>query len=126
MKRARLLRSESGQALVEFALVAPLLLMIVLAIVQFAIAFDHSLALTDSVRAGARAAVVSGPSEATAAAQQAVKESAAGLDPTKVGVSVSATSDAVTVTATYPYEIDLFGIVVKSGNLTSSTKERFE
>ena len=32
----------------------------------------------------------------------------------------------VTVKATYPYSIDLLGIVVKSGRLTSETTERVE
>ena len=32
----------------------------------------------------------------------------------------------VTVSATYPYSISLLGIVVASGNLTSSTTERIE
>jgi hypothetical protein len=32
----------------------------------------------------------------------------------------------VTVSATYPYEIKLFGIPVKNGLLTSTTKERVE
>ena len=32
----------------------------------------------------------------------------------------------VTVSATYPYSIDILGWVVKAGNLTSSTHERLE
>jgi hypothetical protein len=32
----------------------------------------------------------------------------------------------VTVTATYPYSINLLGFVVKSGRLTSQTTERVE
>jgi hypothetical protein len=32
----------------------------------------------------------------------------------------------VTVTATYPYQISLLGIVVKSGDLSSTTTERVE
>jgi hypothetical protein len=32
----------------------------------------------------------------------------------------------VTVTATYPYRISLLGLVVKSGNLRSTTTERVE
>ena len=42
-----------GQAIVEFAIVLPLLLALVLGIVQFAIAFNNYLTLTDAVRAGA-------------------------------------------------------------------------
>jgi hypothetical protein len=32
----------------------------------------------------------------------------------------------VTVTASYPYSISILGMVVKSGNLTSTTTERVE
>jgi hypothetical protein len=32
----------------------------------------------------------------------------------------------VTVTATYPYTIDLLGVIVKSGTLSASTTERVE
>jgi hypothetical protein len=32
----------------------------------------------------------------------------------------------VTVTATYPYDISLLGVVVKSGTLSASTTERVE
>jgi Flp pilus assembly protein TadG len=126
VKEIEPIRSESGQALVEFALVAPLLLMLVLGIAQFGIAFNNAITLTDAVRAGARAAIVSDPAGAQAAAEQAVKSSAGGLDPVKVAVTVTATDTDVTVKATYPYAIDILGIVVTSGNLTSTTKERLE
>ena len=55
-----------------------------------------------------------------------MKSSAGGLDPAKVAVTVTATDSDVTVKATYPYAIDILGIVVTSGNLTSTTKERLE
>lgn len=124
--KLRSLRSERGQALVEFAIAAPLLLVLVLGIAQFGIAFEHSIALADAVRAGARAAVVSGPSGAAAAARQAIVDSAGDLDPAKVAVSVQSTDSDVTVQGSYPYSISIFGLPVMSGNLSSTTKERFE
>ena len=51
--------NEKGQAMVEFAIVLPILLMLVLGIIQFGITFNHYLTLTDAVRAGARQAAVS-------------------------------------------------------------------
>jgi Flp pilus assembly protein TadG len=121
-------RSESGQALVEFALVAPLVLILLFGIVQFGIAYNNALTLTDAVRAGARAAIVSGPAGAAAAAQQAVLASAPDLNQTQLknGVTVSTTSTDVTVKATYPYSISLLGVVVASGTLSSSTTEGLE
>ena len=45
--------------MVEFAMVLPILLMLVFGIIQFGITFNHSLTLTDAVRVGARQAAVS-------------------------------------------------------------------
>ena len=59
-----------------------------------------------------------------------MRGSASGLDQAQLGVSVSATAwehgGDVTVTATYPYEVDLLGLVVASGQLESTTTERVE
>jgi Flp pilus assembly protein TadG len=126
----RIKRSQEGQALVEFALVAPLLFLILFGIVQFGIAFMNSIALTDAVRTGARKAAVSrtaaNPTQST---ENAVLGAANDLDPSKVSINVTSTWQSgsnVTVDATYPYSINLLGIVVASGNLHSSTTERVE
>lgn len=47
-----------GQALVEFALVAPILLLLILGLVDFARAWNAYQVITDAAREGARAAVV--------------------------------------------------------------------
>jgi Flp pilus assembly protein TadG len=132
-------RNESGQAMVEFAIVVPLLLVLALGIIQCGIQFNHSLTLTDAVRAGARQAAVSrtlpgGPAAATAAAVARVRSAASGSlsdanDPTALVVTVASTfaqGSDVTVQATYPYEINIFGIPVKQGRLISETTERVE
>ena len=130
MTKHRSLNDEKGQALTEFALVLPLLMAVLLAIVQFGIAFSHYLSLTDAVRAGARTAAVSRyESNPAAAAKDAVRAAADGLDASRLDVDVSSawqSGSKVTVSATYPYELDIFGIVVKSGSLKSKTTERVE
>jgi Flp pilus assembly protein TadG len=121
---------ERGQTLTEFALVLPILLMVLFGIVQLGIAFNHYVTITDAARAGARKAVVSRQaSNPTSVTTTAVKASATNLDPSKLGVTVSSTwqqGQDVTVTATYPYQISLLGLVVTSGTITSSTTERLE
>jgi Flp pilus assembly protein TadG len=126
------LRSQQGQTAVEFALCAPILVVLLLAVVQIGIAFGHYLTLTDATRAGARRATVdrliAGPA---ADAEQAVRSAASDLDQVKLKVNVTSSDwtkpgSDVTVTATYPFEIDLFGWVVKSGDLTSTQTERLE
>jgi TadE-like protein len=51
---ARLRESETGQSMVELALILPLLLMIVLGTLEFGLIFDHHLSLEYASREGAR------------------------------------------------------------------------
>jgi Flp pilus assembly protein TadG len=128
--RRTTLKAEHGQATVEFALVLPVLLLVVFGIVQFGIAFNNSLTLADAVRAAARAAVVNGQDlgTATTAAQQAAASSAPGLDQAELaqGLTVTESGTDLTVSGTYPYSIDVLGIVVASGSLSSTTTEVIE
>jgi Flp pilus assembly protein TadG len=128
-KRNRI-RDEQGQTMAEFAIVLPILIVLLFGIVQFGILFNNYVTLTDAARAGARAAAVSrqnGNPSGTATA--AVRSSANDLDQAKLGVTVSSAwtpGSQVTVTATYPYAISLLGWVVTSGNLTTKTTEAVE
>jgi Flp pilus assembly protein TadG len=126
-------RRNEGQTLVEFALVLPILCLLLFGVIQFGVVFNNYIDLTDAVRAGARKAAVSrqtlDPSGPTGVATQAVVSSAGDItiDPTKVSVtSTWQPGDPVTVQASYPYSISLLGFVVASGNLTSKTTERVE
>lgn len=116
--------------MVEFALVVPLLLVILFAVVQFGVVYNDYVTLTDATRAGARKAAVSRQAASPASVtEQAVRDSAPGLDQGELDVSVSAIwehGEDVTVSASYPYEIDLLGFVVASGELESETTERIE
>ena len=119
--------------MVEFALVLPVLCLLLFAVIQFGILFNNYITLTDAVRAGARKAAVSrnlGASAAVAAAQAAVRTSASDLEQPKLAdptvTSTWAHADPVTVCAKYPYSLNLVGFVAASGNLTSCTKERVE
>lgn len=131
MSRRRLIRNEQGQTMVEFALVVPLLCLILFGVLQFGALYNDYVTLTDASRVGARKATVSKYEvNPEAAAEAAARNSATGLDPDKLGILVSTTGwekgESVTVVATYPYEIDLLGFVVASGELTSETTERVE
>jgi Flp pilus assembly protein TadG len=120
---------DEGQALVEFTLVLPVFVVLVLAIAQFGVAFHHYLVLTDAVRAGARVASVSATApDPEGAATDAVLAAAGDLDKSVLAsrVQVQSTWESgkdVTVTASYPYSLDILGIVVKSGDLTSTITE---
>jgi Flp pilus assembly protein TadG len=130
MSRRLALREQQGQTMTEFALVLPLLVLLLFGVIQFGIAFNNYITLTDAVRAGARKAAVSANTEdPEAAAEEQVRQSAVGLKEDELDVSVSSTwehGEDVTVTATYPYSISLLGIVVSSGDLESEATERVE
>ena len=131
MSNRRDIRSEKGQSLVEFALVAPLLIVIVFAVVQFGVLYNNYVTLTDAARTGARKAAVSRLAVSPAAvAEASVRSSASGLDQAKLLVDVSTPAwehgNDVTVEARYPYKVNLLGLVVASGYLKSKTTERVE
>jgi len=85
--------SENGQAIVEFALVLPILMAILLGIIQFGIVFNNYITLTDATRAGARKAAVSRfLNDNGASAKQAVQDSATGLNLSVLTPTISVTS----------------------------------
>jgi Flp pilus assembly protein TadG len=134
-------RDEGGQALVEFALVLPLMLLILLGIVQFGTVFRDYIALTDATRVGARQASVARSiqpeSQRIPTVIARVHKAAVNLDANKMTVVVEPVgvdgvtpgweaSGDVTVRATYPFKVDLFGLVFFTGTLKSRTTERVE
>ena len=116
----------------EFAIALPVFALLLFGIVQIGIVFNNYLALTDAVRAGARTAAVSRHDvDPEGVTETRVIDAAANLDEDELEVTVEVDPDwtpgaEVSVTATYPYEINLLGMVVKSGDLTSTTVERVE
>jgi Flp pilus assembly protein TadG len=83
---------ERGAAAVEFALVLPLLLLLVLGGIDYGIYFSDSMALRDAARTGARTAALD-PTVDLAAVEDAVREDAAGATG-EADVSVEVRSDA--------------------------------
>src|SRR5438093_6395629 len=80
-RRPRARSSESGQALVEFAVLLPLLAGVIYLIVQSASIYNHYVTLTDATRAGVRVAAVSRTAgDPVGATQAAVCASAYNLD----------------------------------------------
>lgn len=119
--------------MVEFAMVLPLLCLLLFGVIQFGIVFNHYLDLTDAVRAGARKAAVSrqtpDPSGPAGVTKEAVIDSAGDITINPAQITVSSDwqpGDDVTVQAAYPYSISILGFVVASGNLHSTTTERVE
>ncbi len=129
-KGCRSIREQRGQTMVEFTIVLPILLLLILGIAQLGLTFNNYLALTDGVRAGARYGAVLRTSPTHDAQTTAkVEQSAANLNQSDITTTITSTWQAgadLTVCATYPYSINLIGLVVKSGNLNSCTTNRVE
>lgn len=89
--RRLLLRREEGASAVEFALIAPLLFMIVFGILYFGVAFMKMQNLRSAVREGGRAAAVGAPT--IGEVQTRVQEASLGSIPNGGDVSVSRLCD---------------------------------
>jgi Flp pilus assembly protein TadG len=132
-------RRRRGQALVEFALVLPLFLLILAAIVDFGMGLSSTITLGNAAREGARLGTVN-PSPSAIEAR--VRSVAAGLDLTELTVTSSCLTksggsyttcpgtwqpgDSMVVNASYRYHVIwplAFGTVIP---LSSSVEMRVE
>ena len=126
--------NDEGQAVVEFAVVLPVLLLILFAILQFGVVFNNYIQVTSAAREGARKAATSrtlGVAAAESAATTSAKSAAGSLNPANLTVTFPNSptfvqGSDVTVQVTYPYSVSIMGLVVSSGNLTGSTTMRVE
>ena len=84
----KLCKDRAGQAMVEFALVVPIFLLLVIGVIEFGRAWNLQQTITDAAREGARRAVVFDPTLTVAEVQTAVKAKiqAAGFDSTQATI----------------------------------------
>jgi Flp pilus assembly protein TadG len=105
---------DEGASAVEFALVVPILILLVMGIINFGALFSQKLALNNAVREGARAAVVAGTgptADVTAQVHNALNGTIA-MDPADVTVASDnacaanqGTGQDLTVTANFTAEL---------------------
>ncbi|MGE5615231.1 MAG: TadE/TadG family type IV pilus assembly protein [Bacillota bacterium] len=97
-----------GQSLVETALVLPVLLLILTAIIDFSLLFNNYLVIGNASREGARKAAIGG---ADTEVISTIYNVTATLDPAKLTISISPgeagrdPGDAVTVRVAYEYDM---------------------
>ena len=111
-------RSRRGQAAVEFALVLPFLLVMLIGIVEFGRAWNLHQVITDAARETARkAAIADGSTEAQIRLVAANALSAAGIDPSNATVTLTdwdaPGGSPLTVGIDLPYQFTFFGPLVK-------------
>ncbi|MEX2203486.1 MAG: TadE/TadG family type IV pilus assembly protein [Actinomycetota bacterium] len=102
-------RDESGSAVVEFALLLPVLLLLLLAVVQVGVLASDRLLLAQAARAGAREAAVQQFDEAI---REAATTAGAGLDPERLRLEVTrAGFRGSPVTVSLSYEVPIIGVL---------------
>lgn len=101
---------EAGNAIVEMALVLPLLVMLAFGVVEFGRAYNAQITVTHAAREGVRVLALT---QDGGAAADAARKAATSLDPTLVTVDAGVCNPGypTTVVVTYPftYEVPLFG-----------------
>jgi Flp pilus assembly protein TadG len=122
------MKSEKGQSLVEFALVLPLLVLLLFGIIDFARVFHVYLTMDHAGREAARAASIG--NDAAEIKNTAVNDAASiGLTADRVVINGSLNSGTdVKITITYPINFltPVIGDIVGSFNLTDTTTMRVE
>jgi Flp pilus assembly protein TadG len=132
MQLKNTIKNERGQTMVEFALVLPILLVLLFGIIQFGIIFNNYVALTDAARAASRKGAVSrSASNPKFECEDTGRRAGANLKNWGTDFVLTCSSSwtigsDVTVTARYPYDIKLLDWVVASGTLNTTMKERVE
>ncbi|HEX8511258.1 MAG TPA: TadE family protein [Propionibacteriaceae bacterium] len=110
---------ERGAAAVEFALVVPLLLMLMLGIAEFGRAYSTQTILSGAAREGVRVMALQNSTSAARTAAIAAAAPTLSLTTSQIGITTSPTSTPIscasggqtTITITYsmPYLSDFFG-----------------
>lgn len=113
--RRPLLRNRSGQAVVEFALVIPLLLILIVGVVELARAWNTQQVITNTAREAMRAAVVDDPTFTQAAMHARIDEQLllASLDPSRAQVTFdgwkSGTGKLARIEVSYNFDFEILG-----------------
>ena len=111
-------RDQEGQSIVEMAIVLPVLILLLIAVIDFARIMDASIVLTNAAREGARFRSLD-PSLTIPDVQQMVVNDVLGsgtnvthmADFATSNVAVQATTDAVTVTVSYDFQLWFGGMI---------------
>jgi Flp pilus assembly protein TadG len=99
--RKRGVRGEQGQALVEFALILPIILLLVVGMLEFARAWNLHQVMTDAAREGARRAVLADTKAIDGQTQDSVyaamwnRLAQFGYDPSKATMTITTPGSAV-------------------------------
>ena len=126
------LKNQKGQALVEFAIILPILMLLVMGIFQFGMMLNSYLTIENASREGARAGII-GSSDAEI--QNLIISTSPSLEPENLTVTITPSEtnrksgDTLTVKVTYNYKLtvpiisSLFNNVIVLNGQTSMRVE---
>ncbi len=117
----RVWQDERGQALAEFAMVLPLILFFIAAILEFGRAWNIKQAVTDAAREGARYAVVMDPSMSVSDVEDKIEERLALASIETSNITISSPDPACAVLADCFHTDDGYG---REMTVTVSTQYR--
>lgn len=128
MKSVYKQRQERGQALVELALTAPVIFLILAGLVHFGMVMHAEQTITNASRVGARAA---GQGYDESGVREAVLNycEEAGLDPTKVGDDIdmgSCSGCDIRVTVTYEFSSPVQGLLSSMSAMITGQPMEFD
>jgi Flp pilus assembly protein TadG len=117
-------KNEKGQSLVEFALVLPLLLLLLLGIMEFGLMFSNKLTLVNAAREGARyGAVHNVDSDYIVKVKSKVKSAAVGLNISDTQIDVVKASGNITVNVSYNFTVlDPITSAITGNSITLSSQ----
>jgi Flp pilus assembly protein TadG len=128
----RLLKNQKGQALVEFAVILPLLLLLIMGIIEFGMMLNSYLTVRNVSREGARAGIVG---STNAEIENTIISTSPNLEESKLTINITPaegsrkSGDTLTVQLTYKYELIVPIISSLLGNeidLKAQTSMRIE
>lgn len=145
----RRLSSDAGSALIETAMVSPLLLMMVFGVIQFGVVMHTNIGLNDAVRVGSRSlAMMRGTTDPCTTAATKLRSAATGMNLSNLMLTITVNGTAygpanipacsgagtamvsgadATVRATYPCNAVIYGVnYIPNCTLSAQTTVRVE
>jgi Flp pilus assembly protein TadG len=128
----KLLKNQRGQALVEFAIILPLLLLIIMSIIEFGLMLNSYLTVRNVSREGARAGIVG---STNAEIENTIISTSPNLEECKLTINITPpegsrkSGDTLTVKLTYKYKLIvpiISSLLGNEINLKAQTSMRIE
>jgi len=128
----KIIKNNKGQALVEFAIILPIILLLIMGIVQFGMMINSYLAIQYAAREGARAGIVGSTDSEI---KNLITADSPSLDSSKLTVTITPalsnrkSGDTLTVKISYSYNLTIpviSSIFKNSIILSSQTSMRIE